>query len=118
MPLSAPEDQLSTRVNMINLSTDSYPSPNGEFIFVRLQNVELFFPRMNDGGRKAVPCSGLGWGREVGRVIPGEKGIESATYQFCYGSSLLLGTEPQPLSLLVGKIDICSFHVGFPLDVC
>jgi hypothetical protein len=37
------------------------------------------------------------WLGQVGRVIPGEKGIDSAAYQFCYGSSLLFGTEPQPL---------------------
>jgi hypothetical protein len=31
------------RVNMINLSTDAYPSPNGEFTFVKLRCNKLTY---------------------------------------------------------------------------
>jgi hypothetical protein len=39
-----------------------------------------------------------GWdGRLIGRIVPGQKDIDRAAYEFRYGYPLMLSTCPKPL---------------------
>jgi hypothetical protein len=56
-----------------------------------------------------VPCLGLGmWG--IRWVIPSQEGIDGPSHQFRNGNALFLCPHEQAVMLLLGDVDVCSFH--------
>ena len=57
----------------------------------------------------ALPYVGLGlWG--IRWIIPGQEGVNSPPGQFCHRDALFLCSLVQPFNLLLGQVDVDSFH--------
>src|SRR5882762_716761 len=65
-----------------------------------------------------VPCLGLGWSGNVGRVIPCQKAINCSSDQFCHRYAFLLRSIMKAFKLLSSKVDIRSIHLFKFLVVC
>ena len=62
-----------------------------------------------------VPFWGVGWGGNVGRIIPRQKHINGSPDEFCHRHAFLVRSRMKTFQLLFREIDICSMHRFNPL---